>query len=73
MVLLIALVLLGSLAIWLARSGSGLLAALVMVLFGIILAGADSPVADLARGVANGLVDGGEVLVTSIGDAMGDK
>lgn len=73
MVILITIIVLLVIGVMTVRRGHVLMAATSMVLLGIVMAGADSPLAEVARGAANGLIEGGTTFVTSIGDALGGK
>lgn len=72
--MIIGTVILLALLAWvLHRRDLRLAAALCWILLGVIIAGADSPFADVARVTANAFVDAGTSLFVGLGKALGGR
>ena len=73
MAVLITVLVLTAIGVIGMRKGSMGLVVTAFVLVGIVVAGADGPIATAVRAAANGLINGGTTAVTSIGDSIGGK
>lgn len=69
--LFITLVVLGVLALWAGRRGSLFIAAGLLVVLGMTLAGASGPIADITRAIAGGVTAGIDGMVRGVGNAVG--